>query len=212
MPINTKQRPFQLLYVWTVVMEDVATESRACALERVPVLQTRYVLLLLMKAVQACMSKTEVLTCVELEGLPLGPDYLSELIKVSDAVSHSCPKCVSIGGLPSLSRQMLGIILYDDLWPLPSQLIIWCCVTCALEKASLSKPNNNIEGVRELLHHKLPLSAWFVVLVLSAGMTWQVDKCVCLLKCNTVNKHGALEVSYTLWLAPWWNSFGFVSF
>jgi hypothetical protein len=67
-------------------MENVVTESRVCALERVPVLQTRFVLLRLIKAIQVCMSNTEVLTCVELEGLPIGPHYLQELIKVRDSI------------------------------------------------------------------------------------------------------------------------------
>jgi hypothetical protein len=63
-------------------MEDVTTEPRVRVLRRVPLLQTRYVLLLLMKAVRTCMCHTEVLTSVELEGLPLAPHYLSELVKV----------------------------------------------------------------------------------------------------------------------------------
>ncbi|XP_069687965.1 centrosomal protein of 78 kDa isoform X2 [Periplaneta americana] len=62
-------------------MEDVATEARVKALERVPVLQTRYILMLLMKALRSCMCNTEMLTCIELEGLPVGTEYLKELIK-----------------------------------------------------------------------------------------------------------------------------------
>ncbi|GFG28668.1 hypothetical protein Cfor_06585 [Coptotermes formosanus] len=62
-------------------MEDMATESRVRALRRVPLLQTRYILFLLMKAVRTCMCHTEALTSVELEGLPLAPHYLSELVK-----------------------------------------------------------------------------------------------------------------------------------
>jgi len=76
-------------------MEDVTTESRVRALRRVPLLQTRYVLLLLMKTIRSCMCHTEVLTSLELEGLPLAPHYLSELIKVrpSSATSTVYPKC-----------------------------------------------------------------------------------------------------------------------
>jgi hypothetical protein len=74
-------------------MENVVTESGACALERVPVLQTRFVLLWLVKAIQVCMSNTEVLTCVELEGLPIGADYLQKLIKVSNSISVQLRKC-----------------------------------------------------------------------------------------------------------------------
>jgi hypothetical protein len=61
-------------------------KSTARALEWVPALQTRFVLLRLMKALQACMISTEVLTCVELDGLPIGPHYLHELVEVSSCV------------------------------------------------------------------------------------------------------------------------------
>lgn len=64
-----------------IAMEDMATESRVRTLRRVPLLQTRYILLLLMKAIRTCMCHTEVLASVELEGLPLAPHYLSELVK-----------------------------------------------------------------------------------------------------------------------------------
>jgi len=76
-------------------MEDVTTESRVRALRRVPLLQTRYVLLLLMKAIRSCMCHTEVLTSLELEGLPLTQHYLNELVKVrpSSATSTVSPKC-----------------------------------------------------------------------------------------------------------------------
>ena len=65
------------------MLEDVATESKARALERCPVIQTRFVLLQLMKSLRICMTNTQTLTCMELEGLPLSCNYLQELIEVS---------------------------------------------------------------------------------------------------------------------------------
>ncbi|XP_021921177.1 centrosomal protein of 78 kDa isoform X1 [Zootermopsis nevadensis] len=62
-------------------IENIVTESRSRTLQRVPVLQTHFVLLRLLKAIEVCMSNTEVLTCVELEGLPIGRHYLEEFIK-----------------------------------------------------------------------------------------------------------------------------------
>jgi hypothetical protein len=70
-------------------------KSTARALEWVPALQTRFVLLRLMKALQACMINTEVLTCVELEGLPIGPHCLHELVKVSNCVEKFRNQSVS---------------------------------------------------------------------------------------------------------------------
>ncbi|PNF34217.1 hypothetical protein B7P43_G17515 [Cryptotermes secundus] len=58
-----------------------AVEPRAGTVERVPSLQTRRVLLPLMKAIQTCMNHTEALTSVELEALPLGSDLLCNFIQ-----------------------------------------------------------------------------------------------------------------------------------
>ncbi|KAJ9580749.1 hypothetical protein L9F63_024075 [Diploptera punctata] len=82
------------------VLEDVTTESQARAVERCPVVQTRFVLLQLMKSLQMCLSNSHALTCMELEGLPLSSDYLQPLIQGVRA-------CVSLQNL-SLHRSAVG--------------------------------------------------------------------------------------------------------
>ncbi|PSN55506.1 hypothetical protein C0J52_02586 [Blattella germanica] len=63
------------------VLEEVISESQTRILERTPVIQTRFVLLLLMKSLRMCMSNSQTLTCMELEGLPLTRDYLCEFLE-----------------------------------------------------------------------------------------------------------------------------------
>jgi len=132
LPVN----PLQSVYVWTTAMEDMTTESRVRALRRVPLLQTRYVLLLLMKAIQSCMCHTEVLTSLELEGLPLAPHYLSELVKVrpSSATSAVSPECTDqlcgkrfpcITWTQLLSWKLNLINKLSVLWNISLEVIIW---------------------------------------------------------------------------------------
>jgi hypothetical protein len=132
LPVN----PLQSVYVWIAAMEDMTTESRVRALRRVPLLQTRYVLLLLMKAIQSCMCHTEVLTSLELEGLPLAPHYLSELVKVrpSSATSTLSPECTDqlrgnrfpcITWTQLLSWELNLINKLSVLWNISLEVIIW---------------------------------------------------------------------------------------
>ncbi|XP_067008780.1 centrosomal protein of 78 kDa isoform X2 [Anabrus simplex] len=60
-------------------LEDIDTEIKARSVTKRPVLLTRYILYMLVDSLSQCLSNSLVLTCLELEGLPLGIDYLSVL-------------------------------------------------------------------------------------------------------------------------------------
>ena len=65
-----------------IALKNITTESKTRALKETPVIRADYMLFHLMDALRRCMTNTQALNSIELDGLPLSNECLEELIKV----------------------------------------------------------------------------------------------------------------------------------
>ncbi|GLH02117.1 Centrosomal protein of 78 kDa [Gryllus bimaculatus] len=63
------------------ILEDVDTETKVRLVKKFPVLYTKFVLRSLMASLAECITESSLVTCIEIEGLPLKHEYMAILSK-----------------------------------------------------------------------------------------------------------------------------------